>query len=60
MPGVIGAVQATEAIKFLVGAGELLTDRILTYDALAMTFRTIEVRRSPTCPLCAEEAPADG
>jgi adenylyltransferase/sulfurtransferase len=56
VPGVIGAIQATEAIKFLLGAGDLLTNRLLTYDALAMEFRTIDVKRNPSCPLCGEEA----
>lgn len=52
LPGVIGTIQATEAIKFLAGIGELLTDRILTYDSLALTFREIPVRRSDVCPAC--------
>jgi molybdopterin/thiamine biosynthesis adenylyltransferase len=56
VPGVIGAIQATEAIKSLLGAGDLLTDRLLIYDALAMAFRMVAVKRSPSCPLCGEEA----
>lgn len=54
LPGVIGTLQATEAIKFLLGAGELLTDRLLTYDALRMRFREVALRKNPTCPLCGE------
>jgi adenylyltransferase/sulfurtransferase len=55
--GVIGAVQATEAIKYLSGMDEeLLTDRVLTYDAKAMNFRTIEVRKNPACAACGEKA----
>jgi molybdopterin/thiamine biosynthesis adenylyltransferase len=52
VPGVIGAIQATEAIKFLLGIGTLLTDRLLMYDALAMTFRLVSVMRNEECPLC--------
>jgi molybdopterin/thiamine biosynthesis adenylyltransferase len=52
LPGVIGTVQATEAIKYLLGIGTLLTDRILTYDALDMEFRTVDVRRNVACPIC--------
>jgi molybdopterin/thiamine biosynthesis adenylyltransferase len=54
VPGVIGAIQATEAVKVLLGIGAPLANRLLTYDALAMTFRTIEVKRNPSCPLCGE------
>lgn len=52
LPGVIGVIQATEAIKYLLGLGRLLTDRLLVYDALAMEFRVVRVRRNPACPLC--------
>lgn len=52
LPGVIGSLQATEAIKFLLGIGELLTDRLLVYDALTAGFRTVSVKRNPKCPLC--------
>lgn len=54
LPGVIGMMQATEALKYLLGMGELLTGRLLVYDALAMTFRTVKVRRNPHCPICGE------
>jgi molybdopterin/thiamine biosynthesis adenylyltransferase len=54
LPGVIGIMQATEALKYLLGMGELLTGRLLVYDALAMTFRTVKVRRNPHCPICGE------
>jgi molybdopterin-synthase adenylyltransferase len=51
--GTIGSLQATEAIKYLAGFEEgLLTDRLLTYDAKAMKFRSIEVRRDPACAAC--------
>jgi len=54
LPGVLGTIQATEAIKFLLGKGELLTDRLLTYNALRMKFREVSVRRKTTCPVCGE------
>jgi len=54
LPGVIGTIQATESLKYLLGIGELLTDRLLTYDALAMKFRAVAVRRAPRCPVCGE------
>lgn len=52
LPGVVGTIQATEAIKLLLGIGEPLVGRLLMYDALAMTFRTLKVRRDPGCPAC--------
>jgi sulfur-carrier protein adenylyltransferase/sulfurtransferase len=54
LPGIIGVVQATEAIKLLLGIGEPLVGRLLTYDSLAMTFRTLKLRRDPSCPACGE------
>jgi molybdopterin/thiamine biosynthesis adenylyltransferase len=54
LPGVIGSIQATEAIKFLLGKGELLTGRILMYDALGMKFRSVEIKRNRSCPICGE------
>ncbi len=50
--GVIGLVQATEAIKYLLGIGDLLTDTLLTYNALTMTFRRVSVRKNEDCPIC--------
>ncbi len=52
LAGSLGSVQAAEAVKYLSGAGELLTDRLLTYDALALRWREVRVRPSPHCPLC--------
>ena len=54
LPGVIGLVQATEAVKVLLGIGDPLIGRLLTYDALGMRFREVKLRRDPTCPLCGE------
>lgn len=50
LPGVIGTLQATEAIKYLTSTGELLTDTLLIFDALAMTFRRISLAPSPSHP----------
>ncbi len=52
LPGVIGLVQATEVVKLLLGIGEPLVGRLLTYDALGMRFREVKLRRDPKCPLC--------
>ena len=54
LPGVIGVIQATEALKFLLGVGELLTSRLLTYDALTLRFREVALGRNPDCPACGE------
>jgi len=52
LPGLIGVIQATEAIKLLLGAGETLAGRLLLVDALRMQFRTVRLRRDPGCPAC--------
>ena len=52
LPGVIGTIQATEAIKLILGIGEPLIGRLLIYDALRMRFREIALRRDPDCPVC--------
>jgi molybdopterin/thiamine biosynthesis adenylyltransferase len=52
LPGVIGTLQATEAIKYLLGIGDLLTDTLLTYNALTMEFRKVRCKRNPNCLLC--------
>jgi sulfur-carrier protein adenylyltransferase/sulfurtransferase len=54
LPGLIGVVQATEAVKLLLGKGEPLIGRLLTYDALGMRFREVRLRKDPQCPLCGE------
>ena len=51
-PGIVAMIQVTEAIKYLVGMGDLLTGRLLVYDGLAMKFSEIEVQRDPNCPVC--------
>lgn len=54
LPGMIGMVQATEAVKLILGQGELLVGRLLLYDALAMRFRELKLRRNPECPACGD------
>lgn len=56
LPGVIGSLQATEAIKHLLGIGNPLTDTLLTYSALTMEFRKVGVSRSADCALCGPNA----
>jgi len=52
VPGIIGLIQATEAIKYITGIGQLLLNTLLIYNALELEFRKIEVKRNPECPLC--------
>ncbi len=54
LPGLIGVVQATETVKLLLGSGELLVGRLMLYDALAMRFRELKLRRNPECPVCGD------
>jgi adenylyltransferase/sulfurtransferase len=54
LPGLLGVVQATEAIKLILGAGEPLIGRLLMVDALAMRFRELRLRKNPDCPACGE------
>jgi sulfur-carrier protein adenylyltransferase/sulfurtransferase len=54
LPGVIGLLQATEAIKLILGIGEPLTGRLLHFDALGMAFRQTRLRPDPGCAVCAE------
>ena len=54
LPGIIGTIQATEAIKLLLGVGETLLGRLLMLDALRMRFREIRLRKDPECPVCGE------
>jgi molybdopterin/thiamine biosynthesis adenylyltransferase/rhodanese-related sulfurtransferase len=52
LPGVIGAIQATEAVKLVLGAGQPLINRFLIYDALSMRFRELKLKKDPECPVC--------
>lgn len=54
LPGTIGIIQATEAVKLILGTGKSLIGRLMIYDALDMTFREMKIRRNPECPLCGE------
>lgn len=54
LPGVIGTLQATEAIKYLLGKGDLLTNRLMTYNALRMKFREIPLKKNARCPICGD------
>lgn len=58
LPGTIGIIQATEVAKLILGIGTPLIGRMLTYDALDMTFRELKLRRDPNCPMCGPNAPA--
>jgi sulfur-carrier protein adenylyltransferase/sulfurtransferase len=59
LPGVIGLIQATEAIKLLLSLGTTLSGRLLTYDALEMTFKQFKIRRDPACSACGPNAHID-
>ncbi len=54
LPGIVGSIQAIEAIKLLLGIGEPLIGQLLMIDTLDMSFRTLRVRRDPSCPVCGE------
>lgn len=54
LPGIIGVIQATEAIKLIIGKGESLVGRLLLYNALTMKFREVTLRRNPECPVCGD------
>jgi adenylyltransferase/sulfurtransferase len=54
LPGVVGTLQATEAVKLILGVGESLVGRFLLFDALKMQFRELKVRKDPDCPVCGE------
>jgi molybdopterin/thiamine biosynthesis adenylyltransferase/rhodanese-related sulfurtransferase/molybdopterin converting factor small subunit len=54
LPGIIGLIQATEAVKLILGIGEPLKGRLLLYDALGMRFRELRLRRDRNCPVCGE------
>src|SRR6185312_13493174 len=60
LPGLLGTIQAVETLKLILGIGEPLIGRLLLVDALAMTFRTIAVRRDPACPACGDAAAGGG
>jgi len=54
LPGIVGVIQATEAVKLILGVGQLLIGRLLLFDALSMKFRELKLRKDPNCPICGE------
>jgi sulfur-carrier protein adenylyltransferase/sulfurtransferase len=54
LPGLVGLIQATEAIKLIIGKGDSLVGRLLLFNALEMTFDTVRIRRNPKCPVCGD------
>ena len=54
LPGIVGCIQANEALKLLAGFGEPLVGRLLRFDAQATRFAEYKVRRDPSCPVCGE------
>jgi sulfur-carrier protein adenylyltransferase/sulfurtransferase len=56
LPGIVGSIQALETIKLILGLGDPLIGRLLTYDSMDESFRTFRVRRDPNCPACGENA----
>ena len=56
LPGIVGCLQASEALKLLLGVGDPLVGRLLLFDALETTFRELKLRRNPECPACGEHA----
>jgi sulfur-carrier protein adenylyltransferase/sulfurtransferase len=54
LPGIVGAIQAMETIKLILGAGDSLAGRLLLFDALAMRFRELKLHKNPACPICGE------
>lgn len=56
LPGIVGCLQANEALKLIAGYGEALVGRLLTFDAQTTRFSEVKVRRDPACPVCGERA----
>jgi adenylyltransferase/sulfurtransferase len=57
--GIVGSIQAAEAMKLIVGMGETLVGRVMVLDALDMELRTLRLRKDPQCPVCARPHSAD-
>ena len=56
LPGIIGSLQCNEALKLIVGYGDPLIGRLLTFDAQGTRFQEVKVRRDPSCPACGDDA----
>ena len=54
LTGLVGSIQATEALKLILGIGESLSSRLILIDALSMSFREVKLKRNPACPLCGD------
>ena len=54
LTGLVGSIQATEALKLVLGIGESLSSRLILIDALSMSFREVKLKRNPACPLCGD------
>jgi molybdopterin/thiamine biosynthesis adenylyltransferase len=54
LPGIVGSLQASEALKLIIGAGDTLTGRLLLFDALHTTFDEVNVKKDPGCPVCGD------
>ncbi len=60
LPGIVGCLQANEALKLIAGYGQPLVGRLMTFDAQSTTFGEVKVRRDPNCPTCGQrEEPSD-
>ncbi len=59
LTGLVGSIQATEALKLMIGIGESLSSRLLLIDALSMNFREVKIKRNPNCPLCGDNPTID-
>ena len=55
LPGIIGSIQALEAIKWIIGAGDSLVGRLVLFDALKLRFRELKLRKDPNCPICGDQ-----
>ena len=60
LTGLVGSIQATEALKLMLGIGESLSSRLLLIDALSMNFREVKIKRNPACPLCGDDPTVTG
>jgi adenylyltransferase/sulfurtransferase len=60
LPGIVGSIQAVEAIKCILGAGDLLSGRLLIMDALGLSFREVAVSRDQSCPVCGDNPTQTG
>jgi bacteriocin biosynthesis cyclodehydratase domain-containing protein len=56
LPGIIGSLQANEALKLIAGYGDPLVGRLLTFDAQSTRFAEVKIRRDPHCPACGDQA----